>query len=253
MPRLLSDVLVVLAVGAAIGLVPLAIGFFPRMVFDKRGKSWIRFSAGAALGFMVVFLNDLIDDSGGLGESLGLSFSPIQVALPALFVLGFGLLMMLSITARDSSPSSIVYLIAGAIGLHALAEGIVIGSNFVGQLEIEELSTIYQGLSFALHKFLEGFTMSIFLIPKAKPKMLLASVLLAGIPLLVGIPLGMFAYPAIIANLLFAAGAGAAVFIILKIAEEITKSKPSTITLIGFFVGFVVVYFATLIHFTVLQ
>ena len=245
----MAELAEILLVGVAIGVVPLAIGFLPKIVFGSR-QPWNKFATGVALGFMVVFFNDLIDDSGGLGESLGLSFSPTQVALAALFVLGFGVFTMLSVR-RPRSLHSIVYLIAAAIGLHAFGEGIIIGSNFVGQLEIEALSTIFQGLSFALHKFLEGFKISIFFAPKFKSKMLLYSVMLAGFPLLLGIPLGIIAYPAIVANLLFAAGAGAAVFIIMRIAFMIGESKPNMTTVVGFLIGFVIVYLAALIHFTV--
>jgi len=202
-----------------------------------------------ALGFMVIFFNDLIDDSGGLGESLGLALSPTQVSLAALFVLGFAVFIMLSPKGKTGSAWA-AYLVAAAIGLHAMGEGIVIGSNFVGQMEIGELSTVFQGLSFALHKFLEGFTLSIFLPSKVGTRTILMSVLLAGVPLLIGIPLGILAYPAILANFLFAAGAGASVFVILKIAWMIGESKPDLKTALGFLVGFVVVYLASLIHFT---
>jgi hypothetical protein len=80
----------------------------------------------------------------------------------------------------------------------------------------------------------------------------LTAVLLAGVPLLVGIPLGIFAYPAILANYLFAAGAGAAVFVILRIANLIERNKPGFMAVLGFLVGFLLVYIATLVHFTAL-
>jgi zinc transporter ZupT len=205
-----------------------------------------------ALGFMMVFFNDLVDDSGGLGESLGLTLGPTQISLAGLFVLGFAVFFMMPSMKRRAVSAWVAYLVAAAIGLHAMGEGIVIGSNFVGQLEIEELSTVFQGLSFALHKFLEGFTLSIFFPPKIGARTILISTTLAGVPLLIGIPLGILAYPAILANFLFAAGAGAAVFVIVKIALMIGENKPDMSTVLGFLLGFVLVYVAALVHFTVL-
>jgi zinc transporter ZupT len=241
----------IVAVGIAIGVIPLLIGFCPRFLFANRQRFWSQFGGGMALGFMMIFFTDLIDDSGGLGESLGLTMSPTQITLAALFVLGFGVFMMSSLKGT-ASPSSIAYFVAAAIGLHALGEGIVVGSNFVGQMQIEELSTVIQGLSFALHKLLEGFTISIFFPSNPRLRNVLIAALLGGIPLLIGIPLGILAYPFILANFLFAAGAGAAVFVILKIALLIGQNRPDITTILGFLVGFLIVYVAALIHFTVL-
>jgi zinc transporter ZupT len=249
--RVLVALAEIVAVGVAIGVLPLLIGFSPRFLFANRERIWAEFGGGMALGFMMIFFTDLIDDSGGLGESLGLSFTSTQIILISLFMLGFGVFIMSSSVRRSSSASS-VYVVAAAIGLHALGEGIVIGSNFVGQIQIEELSTIFQGLSFALHKFLEGFTISLFFTSRPSIRKALTAVLLAGVPLLVGIPLGIFAYPAILANYLFAAGAGAAVFVILRIANLIERNKPGFMAVLGFLVGFLLVYIATLVHFTAL-
>ena len=57
-------------------------------------------------------------------------------------------------------------------------------------------------------------------------------------------------YPAILANFLFAGRAGAAVFIIVKAARSVEYEKSLRLFLLGFVVGFVLVYLGTLIHFT---
>lgn len=147
-------------------------------------------------------------------------------------------------------PVAVAYLVALGIGIHAMGEGMIIGNNLAGQVTIEDFPTIIQGLSFAIHKFLEGFTIAVFFGQKAWMKKTTACTLLAGLPFLVGMPLGLFTYPAILANFLFAAGAGAAVFVITQLTRFLQLKNDRYRIVLGFLVGFVLVYFASLIHFT---
>jgi len=244
-------------IGVAIGIAPLILGFVPAKIADHARPSWTRFSGGVAVGFLTLFFTDLIDDSGGLGESLGLSIQPSQIGLIVVFILGFAILTLLyrGLDQETSTVQTMLtsWMVATAIGLHSMGEGIVIGYNFAGQVSVEEFSTLMQGLSFALHKFLEGFTVAFFFPGKPGLKGASVAVLLAGLPLLAGIPIGIAAYPAILSAFLFAAGAGGAVFILIQIvsAGDIRKGHVSTI--IGFAVGFLLVYVAGLIHFTEFQ
>lgn len=68
-------------------------------------------------------------------------------------------------------------------------------------------------------------------------------------PLIAGIPFGFFTYPAIFANLLFAAGAGAVLFIMVKIAANVEYERNTRNLILGFVVGFLLVYLGSLIHF----
>lgn len=244
----------VFGVGVAVGIVPLIIGFAPS--FLMKGKaSWAPFSAGLALGFLMLFFTDLIDDSGGLGLSLGLNLTATQVALASLFFLGFAVFFIASSTKHiDYSGGvgsiTIAYLIALGMGLHAMGEGMIIGNNLANQVTIEDFSTIIQGLSFAIHKFLEGFTIAVFFGQSPRVRTATVCTVLAGLPFLIGIPLGAFTYPAILANFLFAGGAGAAVFMMTQLPKLFQLARDRYRIVLGFLVGFVLVYFASLIHFT---
>jgi zinc transporter ZupT len=242
-----------LLLGALVGVLPLAAGFLPRIVVGDRNGRWRQFSCGLALGFLALFFMDLLEDSGGLGESLGLAFSLTQVTLVASFILGYVAFAAYArgIDQTNRHPSDLLaYVVAVGIGLHSMAEGIVTGYNFAGELAIEEYSLLLQGFSFAAHKFLEGFTIAVFAPTSFRGRGFAILLGLAGLPLLLGIPLGVVMYPAILANLLFAAGAGTTLFIVSRIAVGIQQGKFTKWTGLGFTVGFLLVYIAGLIHFT---
>lgn len=246
-----------LAIGAAIGIVPLLLGFLPAFLFGER-HSWSHFSAGVAIGFLFLFFTDLVDDSGSLGVSSGLNITLDQVILATLFVLGFGLLMIYSgklfkaktDSLTTSPPFMLAYLVALGIGLHAFGEGMIVGTSLASQVPVEEMSSIFQGISFSLHKFLEGFTVAVFFGPKPRLKTVGVCTVLASVPYLAGIPLGLFTFPAILANYFFALGAGAVIFMIVQIAERFRRDSVNYTVILGFVVGFLLVYLATLIHYT---
>jgi len=243
-------------IGIAVGIIPLLLGFFPSFYLNER-KNWSTFSVGIALGFLSLFFTDLIDDSGALGVSSGLSITLNQILLPGLFFLGFSAFMMIAGRyshgrGRSLYSGSILlaYLVAGGIGLHAFGEGMIVGSSLASRALIGELSSLLQGFSFSLHKFLEGFTVAVFFGPKPHLKTATICALLISVPYVIGIPLGLFTYPAILANFFFAAGAGAVIFIILQLTRGFSLDKIDYNVILGFLTGFVLVYVGTLIHFT---
>jgi len=251
----MTPLLDVLGVGVSVGIIPLLLGFVPSFFMKGKEAAWGPFSGGLALGFLMLFFTDLIDDSGGLGISSGLNVTMTQVALASSFFLGFALFFLASSMNGSGQsgavgPVAVVYLVALGIGIHAMGEGMIIGNNLAGQVAIEDFSTIIQGLSFAIHKFLEGFTIAVFFGQKTRVKTAAVCTLLAGSPFLVGMPLGVFTYPAILANFLFAGGAGAAVYVITQLLGFFQVRNDRYRIVLGFLVGFVIVYFASLIHFT---
>jgi zinc transporter ZupT len=168
-----------------------------------------------------------------------------------LFFLGFGILTVVARRVDDLAGGTVLlaYLVAAGIGVHALGEGMIVGNNLAGGVAIEDLSTLAQGFSFALHKFLEGFTIAVFLTPKSRAKVAGICTILAGAPIILGILLGFFTYPAILANVLFAAGAGAVMFIMLRIARSTEYEKHLWQFILAFLVGFMLVYIGSLVHF----
>lgn len=251
----LSDML---GLGAVLGIIPLVLGYVPAFLVNRRNRMWVQFSAGAALGFLSLFFTELIDDSGFLGMSTGLPITKDQVLLSSLFVLGFVCFMLLSERNHGAKSARsllgtgyLAYLVAAGVGLHSLGEGMIVGNSLASQVPIFDWSSIFQGVSFSLHKFLEGFTLAVFFELQPRLKTALICTGLASLPLLIGIPFGVSTYPAVFAGLFFAAGAGAVIFMILQLAPLLKTSGVGYATLFGFIVGFALVYVGSLIHYTV--
>lgn len=252
----MPSLLYLVGIGAVLGIAPLILGFVPAFLMG-RPKSWIQFSAGVALGFLSLFFTELIDDSGFLGVSSGLPLTRDQIVLATLFVLGFLFLLILSVKGplvkSDGSRFSavlLVYLVAMGMGFHSFGEGMIVGNSFASQVPIWELSSIFQGLSFSIHKFLEGFTIALFFEPQPRLKTALICTVLTSLPFLAGVPLGLSTYPNIFANLFFAAGAGAVIFMIIKLVPMLDTKRINYATVFGFAVGFLIIYLSTLIHYT---
>ena len=216
---------------------------------------WEPFSAGLALGFLSIFFTDLMDDAASLGVSSGLPVTQDQFVLASLFVSGFLVFTLLERKLSHSRGSSqigvgfVAYLVAAGIGLHSIGEGLIVGNSIASQVPIWELSSLFQGVSFSLHKFLEGFTIGVFFRPQPNLRTSIICLALAGIPYLAGISLGLSTYPVNFATSFFALGAGSVVFMVIQLAP-VLKSTRVTYVAVGFIVGFMLVYLGTLIHFT---
>ncbi|HKM50799.1 MAG TPA: hypothetical protein VJZ75_06445 [Candidatus Bathyarchaeia archaeon] len=252
----METLLEVYGIGLTVGIIPLLLGFLPSFYINDR-KNWAKFSVGMALGFLSLFFTDLINDSGALGVSSGLPITLNQILLAGLFFLSFSVFMMIAGRyshgrGRSLYSGSILlaYLVAGGIGLHALGEGMIVGNSLASRTPIGELSSLIQGFSFSLHKFLEGFTVAIFFGRKPRIKRVIFCALLATVPYMIGIPLGLFPYPAILADFFFAAGAGAVLFMILQLTRGFSLDRIDRHLILGFLAGFLLVYVGTLIHFT---
>jgi len=252
----METLLEVYGIGITVGIIPLLLGLLPSFYINDR-KNWAKFSVGMALGFLSLFFTDLINDSGALGVSSGLPITSDQSLLAGLFFLGFASFMIFSSKYSSAQGHSLksgsillAYLVAGGIGLHALGDGMIVGNNMASRAPIEELSSLLQGFSFSLHKFLEGFTVAIFFGPKPCIKRVIFCALLASVPYMIGIPLGFFPYPAILADFFFAAGAGAVLFMILQLTRGFSLDQIDRYLILGFLAGFLLIYVGTLIHFT---
>jgi zinc transporter ZupT len=244
-----------ISLGVVTGIVPILVGFTPSYLVDTKGVRWKPFSAGLAVGFLSIFFTDLMDDAASLGVSSGLPITQNQLVLASSFVFGFLAFTLLERKLSSGKPSSrigidfLAYLVAAGIGLHSIGEGLIVGNSIASQVPIWELSSLFQGVSFSLHKFLEGFTITVFFKPQPSLRTGLVCMTLAGIPYLAGISLGLSTYTVNFANLFFALGAGSVIFMVIQLAP-ILKSTRVTYAAVGFIVGFVLVYLGTLIHFT---
>jgi zinc transporter, ZIP family len=151
-------------------------------------------------------------------------------------------------TAAGVAAGRVALLVAIAIGLHNLGEGLAIGSAYaVGALALGAFLVV----GFALHNTTEG--LAIVAPVAARPPSLsrLAMLgLVAGGPAILGAWIGASAFNASVAAFLLGAGAGAIVQVIQQLVPSIRDRsglalQPASVA--GIVAGFVILYLTSLL------
>ncbi|MGH9876128.1 MAG: hypothetical protein ACRD5H_00690 [Nitrososphaerales archaeon] len=134
------------------------------------------------------------------------------------------------------------------VGLHSMGEGIIMGYDFstgATSLSPSQIS------SFVLHKIGEGFTIGVLTMynhnnTTSKNRHLLATGAIAAVPTMAGAAMGYALFPSILSTYLFAAAAGATIFIITIFVTLMASPRYSVP--IGILVGFLFMYFSGVLH-----
>lgn len=245
------DPLTAPAVVLAAAVIPSYIGLFIALLMVKKiGDRFTKYAAGVASGISFALFFDLVSDASGLGLNLASSASITQVIFIVSFLIGILTLSVLDArTSNDASvPTFLVYTISLGIGFHSIAEGIVIGYDVRTTGLSDDVSTIVQGLSFALHKAAEGLVIGAFFTKQSRPSNAIFAGAIASLPGVLGASLGAFGIPGIISSYLFAMGAGATIYMIAKLIPLAVSGKSRITVAIGIAVGYLFIYGAGLIH-----
>ncbi|HXG99698.1 MAG TPA: ZIP family metal transporter [Sphingomicrobium sp.] len=247
-PTVTSDRLTFYAlIGLFVGVVPIALGMMFYPALRAGGPSVFEFALALTIGLLAFLLVDTLSE--GLefaGEAAAQFHGPALVWLPA--ALTFAVLM--AIGRRKGEPLSGVALatsIALGIGLHNLGEGLAIGAAFAtGAAALGSFLVI----GFTLHNVTEGIGIAApMLAEKPRFKTFVALVALAGLPAVLGIWIGSFAFSAHWAALALGIGAGAILQVIVEVgaylarkSREQGRSWASLTILAGVTLGIVVMY-----------
>lgn len=203
-------------VGLFVGVVPIALGmlFFPAL--RAGGARGLTFALALTVGLLVFLLVDTLGEAVDLaGRSAPELHAPVLVWLIA----GLSFAVLMAVGRRGGGTLGGIGLaasIALGIGLHNLGEGLAIGSAFAtGAAALGSFLV----LGFTLHNITEGVGIVAPLLDRRPGWPLLAGLaLLAGLPAVLGIWLGSYAYAAHWAAFALAVGAGA----ILQVVVEVT-------------------------------
>ncbi len=116
---------------------------------------------------------------------------------------------------KDRTPLYVATLIAAAIGLHNLGEGLAIGTSYAtGEIALGTFLVI----GFLIHNSTEGLGIVAPIASQRTNIGRLAGLgLLAGAPTVAGAWLGAFAYSSLLITLFFAIGAGAIIQVVYEI------------------------------------
>jgi ZIP family zinc transporter len=151
-------------------------------------------------------------------------------------------------SAGGASSAQLAMLVAIAIGLHNLGEGLAIGSAYaVGALALGAFLVI----GFALHNTTEGLAI-VAPVAKSPPSISRLALLglVAGAPAILGAWIGASAFNSSVAAFLLGAGAGAIVQVIQQLVPSIRDRSGlvlQPLSVAGILLGFAILYATSLL------
>ncbi|MCU4925133.1 metal cation transporter [Halobacteria archaeon AArc-dxtr1] len=250
-------------IGALAGIVPVAIGmlWFPfiRGLEPRYLHAFLALAAGV-LAFIAVEMTEEIFENGAEAETtfqLAGSLPELgpMVLTGILAVVGVGGTFAVMYAASEwrqrtmadtqKSGLEIAYLVALALGLHSIGEGLGIGVAFI-QGDATLLTLLV--LAFILHNVMEGPTVvaAVARDAEAPPLRHFAAMgVIAGGPVILGGWIGSFAEAPLLAVLFYAIAVGAIVQVLIEVAELIRFDAEAVLTRINavtFAVGFVLMF-----------
>ncbi len=239
-------------IGLLVGIVPVGIGMAWYPALRSIGTRWVHATLAFAAGILVFLAIDAGFEALEMTERIPGAFEG-----QALVVLGaLGALVLVQAASRIGTRAGqaphglhLAYLIALAIGLHNLAEGLAIGGTYaLGQASL----ATFLILGFMLHNVTEGPAVVAPMARGERPALyhfgLLA--LLAGGPVVLGGWIGASTLSPTIGALFLAIGVGAIVQVVWELGRVMTAEDAglgTPLNLVAFFVGLVVMYLTALL------
>lgn len=249
-----------IVLGTFVGVIPIFLGLAPFPLLRRLPNRWLDFLAALAAGVLAFLFVDTISEGVELASRLSLSLGP--TLLIAGFAFGvFSLVLLGRVTIGRLGKSSagnaklyLAYMIAAAIGLHNLGEGLAIGAAQTGgKLALATLLAV----GFALHNTTEGIAIASPMVRQRVTRISLHLVLmglLAGVPTIFGTWLSLTFFSEALNTVFFAVAAGAILYVMAEIIIEIASKQGATNNpwlYGGLLVGFLVMY-STAVALTVL-
>jgi zinc transporter ZupT len=237
--------------GLFVGVLPVALGMLFYPALRAGGALAFRFALALTIGLLAFLLIDMLEEALEMAER---SASGLNTPLLVWAIAGLCCLLLFGLARVAGSPLEGVALaasIALAIGLHNLGEGLAIGSAFAsGAAALGG----YLLLGFTLHNVTEGIGIVAPLLDR-RPRLLVLAALaaLAGLPAVLGMWLGAFAFSNHWAAIALAVGAGAILQVLIEVGlllgRDLAKAggRGYPVTLAGLAAGVAVMYVTALL------
>jgi len=233
--------------GLYVGLVPVGLGMLFYPYLKMLGQRGLAFVLALTLGMLAFLLVDTLQEGLELAGEAAIAF---QGQALVWFAAAIACLTLIAVgRRRGKSPegSALSTYMALGIGLHNFGEGLAIGTAFaLGELALGSFLVI----GFTLHNLTEGLGI---VAPLLKQKLrwiqFVSLAALAGLPAVLGIWIGAFAFSPQWAALFLGLGAGAILQVIIEVGSylqrRIRQSKQahgSGLSLAGFTAGLAIMY-----------
>jgi ZIP family zinc transporter len=207
-------------VGLGVGIVPVALGMLFYPALRSGGPRVLAFALALTIGLLAFLLVDTMEEALAIAASAAPELqAPALVWLVA--GLSFAVLWLVGRRRGRLEGHELAIAIALGIGLHNLGEGLAIGAAFA--TGAAALGT-FLVLGFTLHNITEGIGI---VAPLLRLRPTLASFIglaaLAGLPAVLGIWMGAYAFAPHWAALALAIGAGAILQVILEVGALLLR------------------------------
>jgi ZIP family zinc transporter len=237
--------------GLFVGVLPVALGMLFYPALRSGGALASRFALALTIGLLAFLLVDMLEEAL---EMAGRAAPGLNSVLLVWVVSGLSCLLLFGLARLGVAPLAGVALatsIAFAIGLHNLGEGLAIGSAFAsGAAALGG----YLLLGFTLHNVTEGIGIIAPLLDRRPGLLLLAGLAcLAGLPAVLGMWLGAFAFSTHWAAIAFAVGAGAILQVMIEVGLLLRRDLAGSgvggypVTFAGLAAGVAVMYVTALL------
>lgn len=223
-PAYTSDRLIFLAlIGLFVGVVPVALGMMFYPALRTGGPAVLEFVLGLTIGMLAYLFVDTMGEGLEFAGAAAPQFhGSALVWLPA--ALTFAVLMALGRRKNHALGGvALAFAMAFGIGVHNLGEGLAIGAAFAtGAAALGSFLVI----GFTLHNITEGIGIAApMLAERPKPRDFILLVALAGLPAVLGIWIGSFAFSAHWAALAMGIGAGAILQVIVEVGSHLIRKS----------------------------
>ena len=239
-------------IGLFVGIVPIALGMLFYPALKAGGAGAFQFALALTIGLLAFLFVDTLEEGLEFASAASPQFQgAAMVWLPA--ALTFAALMMIGRrSGKALSGIALATSIAFGIGVHNLGEGLAIGAAFAtGAAALGSFLVI----GFTLHNITEGIGIAAPMIAdRPRFRVFVALAALAGLPAVVGIWIGSFAFSAHWAALAMGIGAGAILQVLVEVGGYLIRSSrargfawASGLTFAGVAAGIVLMYSTALL------
>ena len=237
-------------IGAIAGIIPVVIGmlWFPfiRNLDPRYLHAFMALAAGVLVFIAVEMTEDALEHAGD-AESTTLALVLIVAGVAGTFAVMYAASewRQRKMVSDEKSGLEIAYLVALALGLHSIGEGLGIGTYFILD---EPTQVMLLVLAFVMHNVMEGPTIVAAVARERETppfRHFAAMGLIAGGPVILGGWIGSFAQSDLLAALFFAIAIGAILQVLIEVAELIRFDAEAVITRVNaatFSFGFVLMF-----------
>lgn len=230
-------------VGVYVGVIPVFLGLLWLPFIRSIARRWVDFFLALTVGLLVFLGADAFAEAVEMSHLVPGAFQGLGLVLMG--VLGAPLLIHalghLRPRTRKDSALGVATMIAVAIGLHNLGEGLAIGAAYASGAVA--LGTVLV-LGFLIHNTTEGLGI---VAPLADEPVRLGSLaglgVIAGLPTVVGAWIGGFTYSPLWTTLFLAVGVGAIAQVVYVLGRRLYgAARLSPLTALGLICGLLVMY-----------